>query len=354
MYEWVPYTNAPNPCELNCMPKGERFYYRHKAKVIDGTRCNDQDLDVCVDGQCQPVGCDMMLGSDAKEDNCRKCGGDGTTCRTIADRFTTSNLAAGYNDLLLLPSGATNIRIQETVPSNNYLACRNLSSHYYLNGNWRIDFPRPIHFAGSWWNYQRKPTGFAAPDQLSCQGPITESIYIVMLVQDKNVSIDYEYSIPQSVSTSTPDVYAWTHMEYGPCSASCGGGSQTRAITCNNRFNLEQVDPSFCDERAKPAESQECGTEPCAPHWVNGEWGKCSKGCGSDGVQNRSVSCERISPTGEHTVEEDAVCLEKVGNKPANQQECNRDVKNCPKYHLGPWSPVSCVLNSRLRAILRY
>lgn len=35
------------------MPKGERFYYRHKAKVIDGTPCNDESLDVCVNGQCQ-------------------------------------------------------------------------------------------------------------------------------------------------------------------------------------------------------------------------------------------------------------------------------------------------------------
>lgn len=52
-YEWVPYLKAPNPCELNCMPRGERFYYRHKAKVTDGTRCNDETNDVCVDGQCQ-------------------------------------------------------------------------------------------------------------------------------------------------------------------------------------------------------------------------------------------------------------------------------------------------------------
>lgn len=52
-YTWVPYTKAPNPCELNCMPKGERFYYRHKAKVIDGTPCNDESLDVCVNGECQ-------------------------------------------------------------------------------------------------------------------------------------------------------------------------------------------------------------------------------------------------------------------------------------------------------------
>jgi hypothetical protein len=45
--------SAANPCELNCMPKGERFYYRHARKVIDGTRCyEDGSLDICVDGIC--------------------------------------------------------------------------------------------------------------------------------------------------------------------------------------------------------------------------------------------------------------------------------------------------------------
>lgn len=52
-YDWVPYLKAPNPCELNCMPRGERFYYQHKKKVVDGTTCNDETNDVCVDGECQ-------------------------------------------------------------------------------------------------------------------------------------------------------------------------------------------------------------------------------------------------------------------------------------------------------------
>ncbi|XP_043651988.1 papilin isoform X5 [Drosophila teissieri] len=338
-YEWVPYTNAPNPCELNCMPKGERFYFRQREKVVDGTRCNDKDLDVCVNGECMPVGCDMMLGSDAKEDKCRKCGGDGSTCKTIRNTINTKDLAPGYNDLLLLPEGATNIRIEETVPSSNYLACRNHSGHYYLNGDWRIDFPRPMFFASSWWNYERKPMGFAAPDQLTCSGPISESLFIVMLVQEKNISLDYEYSIPESLSHSQQDTHTWTHHQFNDCSASCGGGTQSRKVTCNNRITLAEVNPALCDEKSKPAEEQACGTEPCAPHWVEGEWSKCSKGCGSDGFQNRSITCERISSSGEHTVEEDAVCLKEVGNKPATKEECNRDVKNCPKYHLGPWTP---------------
>ena len=35
MYQWIPYLKAPRKCELNCMPKGERFYYRHSKKVCE-------------------------------------------------------------------------------------------------------------------------------------------------------------------------------------------------------------------------------------------------------------------------------------------------------------------------------
>lgn len=35
------------------MPQGERFYYRHSRKVIDGTQCYTEDPNnICVDGVC--------------------------------------------------------------------------------------------------------------------------------------------------------------------------------------------------------------------------------------------------------------------------------------------------------------
>lgn len=122
----------------------------------------------------------MMLGSSAKEDKCRKCQGDGSACKTVSGLLDMNNLQNGYNDILLFPQGATNIIIQERSPSNNYLALRNLTGHYYLNGNYRIDFPRPMTFAGSLWIYERKPNGFAAPDKITCAGPIAEAVYLVV------------------------------------------------------------------------------------------------------------------------------------------------------------------------------
>lgn len=53
-------------------------------QVVDGTSCdlNDGVRRVCVEASCRPVGCDGMLGSPAREDKCRVCGGDGTNCIT--------------------------------------------------------------------------------------------------------------------------------------------------------------------------------------------------------------------------------------------------------------------------------
>ncbi len=47
---WTPYEKASNQCELNCMPRGERFFYRHRALVVDGTKCGEEA--VCVNGKC--------------------------------------------------------------------------------------------------------------------------------------------------------------------------------------------------------------------------------------------------------------------------------------------------------------
>ena len=49
------FVSADNKCELNCLTKGQNFYYRLASKVIDGTACNQDSMDVCVDGVCQVI-----------------------------------------------------------------------------------------------------------------------------------------------------------------------------------------------------------------------------------------------------------------------------------------------------------
>ncbi|CAF90233.1 unnamed protein product, partial [Tetraodon nigroviridis] len=62
-YKWLPYygqnytrhlcVSAENPCELNCMPRGENFFYRHRSAVVDGTPCHPGRRDICVEGVCK-------------------------------------------------------------------------------------------------------------------------------------------------------------------------------------------------------------------------------------------------------------------------------------------------------------
>ncbi|KAF9807223.1 hypothetical protein SFRURICE_008616 [Spodoptera frugiperda] len=337
-YNWVPYTKAPNPCELNCMPNAERFYFQIKKSVIDGTRCNDDSFDVCVAGVCQHVGCDMMLGSSASEDKCRECRGNGTNCHTMEGLFDSQDLLKGYNDILLIPEGSTTIIIEEIQPSNNYLALRAKNGTYYLNGHYHIDFPRSIMIAGALWTYERSQQGFPAPDKLRCLGPITEPLYLSLLLQDENVGIKYEYSIPNNSTPPTDKQYNWVHEEFTPCSATCGGGYQTRNVTCRSREELEVVDSNLCDEGLKPPTNQSCNQDPCPAQWVAGPWGDCSKRCGSGGVKSREVTCQKVICNGITAIVPDKECLDLLGPKPEPTQNCDVDVPY-PAWFVGKWTP---------------
>lgn len=57
--------------------------------------------------------------------------------------------------------------------------------------------------------------------------------------------------------------YTWVTGNYGSCSVStCGGGTQTRNIVCQDN-NGSTVADSYCTD-PKPAETQSCNTQACA------------------------------------------------------------------------------------------
>ncbi|KAJ8362419.1 hypothetical protein AAFF_G00375670, partial [Aldrovandia affinis] len=174
-YSWLPYYGAENPRELNCAPRGENFFYRHRASVVDGTPCYPGRTDICVQGVCKRLGCDKMLESSHREDPCLQCGGNGESCYLIKNTFTTRNLPqAGYNQMFVIPAGATTIRIRETVATRNRLAVRNQRGEYYLNGNGVTDLTRAIPMAGTMLFYQQGLEADTTPEVILCRGPTTE------------------------------------------------------------------------------------------------------------------------------------------------------------------------------------
>ncbi|XP_027848870.1 papilin isoform X1 [Aphis gossypii] len=354
-YEWVPYTKAPNKCELNCMPKGERFYYRHRNKVIDGTPCDEEKLDVCVDGKCLSVGCDNLLGSPVREDRCRNCGGDGSNCNTVQGILDMNDLQYGYTDILLIPAGATNIRVREIQPSNNYLAIRNISGHYYLNGNWKIDYPRSLKICNSVFHYERKKRALYTPEIITSLGPISEAIYIVLLYQEANPGIEYEYSIPTSAAKLTLSRgYNWMYNEFTECNTTCGGGIRTRNVWCAQKNDSMPAPAELCDPGLEPLKSQSCSMEPCPPKWAPANWTACTHKCGTNGTQTREIGCVRRI-NGIDVPVDSNYCNQYDGTKPDTVQPCNIGLE-CPLWHTDPWRPCNqlCGAGKQTRKVSCY
>ncbi|XP_078588729.1 thrombospondin type-1 domain-containing protein 4-like isoform X2 [Branchiostoma floridae x Branchiostoma japonicum] len=222
LYRWEPFLEAPQKCELNCRAKGYRFYARLSLSVTDGTPCSPGSPDVCIGGQCKVkrpwgrnstyfyfrVGCDGILGSQAMLDKCGVCGGDNSACQVVSGMFTRRHLPVGYNPLMRIPAGARHINITELAHSKNYIALKNTKSKFYLNGKWEIDSPGTFKGAGTTFQYTRSTPHQRnrAGQTLLATGPTNEDLEVMLIYQQRNPGILYEYVLPSmpSVTPSPP------------------------------------------------------------------------------------------------------------------------------------------------------
>ncbi|XP_074934409.1 A disintegrin and metalloproteinase with thrombospondin motifs 6 [Phalacrocorax aristotelis] len=324
-YNWKPYTGGGvKPCALNCLAEGYNFYTERAPAVIDGTQCNADSLDICINGECKHVGCDNILGSDAKEDRCRVCGGDGSTCEAIEGFFNDSLPRGGYMEVIQIPRGSVHIEIREVAMSKNYIALKSEEDDYYINGAWTIDWPRKFDVAGTAFHYKR-PTD--EPESLEALGPTSENLIVMILLQEQNLGIRYKFNVPISRSGSGDNEvgFAWNHLPWSECSATCAGGVQKQEVVCKRLDDNSIVQNSYCDPDSKPPENQRaCNTEPCPPEWFIGDWSECSKTC-DGGVRSRTVLCIRkIGPSEEETLD-NTNCLT---HRPIEKEPCNN--QSCP------------------------
>uniref|UniRef100_S4R4M5 ADAMTS-like 3 n=1 Tax=Petromyzon marinus TaxID=7757 RepID=S4R4M5_PETMA len=107
----------------------------------------------------------------------------------------------------------------------------------------------------------------------------------------------------------------WEGSPWTACSSSCGGGVQSRSVSCveeDQQGHLEPVEEWKCMYVLRPAVTQPCNLYDC-PKWMAQEWSSCTVTCGR-GLKYRVVLC--IDHRGQHT----GGCNTKI--KPHVKEEC--------------------------------
>ncbi|XP_055381952.1 protein madd-4 [Condylostylus longicornis] len=249
LYKWTPHYDYSEPCSLFCRGRpahlpddestihsdGDELGHFDEPSVIvqlsnrvqDGTRCRMGSLDMCIQGKCQRVGCDLKIGSMKKVDACGVCGGDGTTCTQPLYHWDMTPMSL---------CSAT------------------------CGGGYKMS--QPI--------CKNRVTGYEVEDSL-CSG-ITRP----------------EPSVVQCNTHTCPP--RWFTDEWSVCNRQCGGGIRVRPLVCAEENNgVKTVVPKELCTMSKPQTREECNMHEC-PQWMPTEWSGCSVSCGT-GIQIRGVEC---------------------------------------------------------------
>ncbi|KAM9323062.1 ADAMTS-like protein 2 [Pholidichthys leucotaenia] len=202
-YQWIPlypadYISISNkPCDLQCTTiSGERQLL---VPAHDGTFCRDAKYHgVCIEGICQPVGCEGELYSSKTVDRCGVCGGNGTSCQRISGSYRKALTQLGYVFITNIPAGASDIQIIERHKTENILALSDEAGHFFFNGNTVFDHPQNFHVAGTVFKYRRPGSVFSdGLEYIIAQGPTLQGLNVMYYnLNGKLPHITYEYTIP--------------------------------------------------------------------------------------------------------------------------------------------------------------
>uniref|UniRef100_A0A8C0S4A9 ADAM metallopeptidase with thrombospondin type 1 motif 19 n=1 Tax=Canis lupus familiaris TaxID=9615 RepID=A0A8C0S4A9_CANLF len=338
--QWQAVMDEEKPCALFCSPVGKEQPILLSEKVMDGTSCGYQGLDVCANGRCQKVGCDGLLGSLAREDHCGVCNGNGKSCKIIKGDFNHTR-GAGYVEVLVIPAGARRIKVVEEKPAHSYLALRDTGKQS-INSDWKIEHSGAFSLAGTTVHYVRRGLW----EKISAKGPTTSPLHLlVLLFQDQNYGLHYEYTIPsdplpENQSSKEPEpLFMWTHTGWEDCDVTCGGGERKTIVSCTKIMNknISIVDNKKCKYLTKPEpQIRKCNEQPCQTRWMMTEWTPCSRTCGK-GMQSRQVACTQQLSNGTLIRARERDC---TGPKPASAQRC--EGQDCMTvWEAGVWSECS-------------
>uniref|UniRef100_A0AAQ4QA41 ADAM metallopeptidase with thrombospondin type 1 motif, 9 n=1 Tax=Gasterosteus aculeatus aculeatus TaxID=481459 RepID=A0AAQ4QA41_GASAC len=336
---WVPKYSGilmKDRCKLFCRVAGSTAYYQLRDRVTDGTPCGPDTNDICVQGLCRQAGCDHVLNSKARRDKCGVCGGDNSSCKTVAGTFNIVHY--GYNDVVRIPSGATNIDVRQHSYSgkpedDNYLAISNNREGFLLNGEFVVSmFKREIKVGNVVIEYSGSDHVI---ERINCTDRIEEEIIVLSVGNLYNPDVRYSFNIPIE---DKPQQFFWD--VYGPwqeCSRLCQG-ERKRKILCSRESDRVVVSDQRCHGTARPAVITEpCNTE-CELRWDVARKSECTAQCGL-GYRTLEIYCAKINRADGKTQKvDDRYCSNQ--HKPDDKEGCHGDC-NTGGWEYSPWSECS-------------
>ncbi|XP_037532440.1 ADAMTS-like protein 1 [Nematolebias whitei] len=358
LHDWLPVYNDPDdPCSLKCKANDSGLVVELAPKVLDGTRCYTESLDMCISGVCQIVGCDHELGSSVKEDNCGICSGDGSSCRLVRGHYKSQHATGKAEDtVVVIPFKSRHVRLVLKGPDHLYVESKTLQG---VRTELMLDQSGQYHLENTTLDYQK----LSDKEVLRVTGPLGADFTIkVQFARGADSVVQYIYY--------QPIIHRWRETDFFPCSVTCGGGYQLTSAECFDLRTGRVVVDQYCHyypENVKPKPKlQECNMEPCLdsdgykeimpydhyhplPRWESSPWTTCSSSCGG-GIQSRSVTCVEEDMQGNITPTDEWKCH--YSPKTAILQPCN--TFDCPTWLAQEWSPctVTCGQGLRYRVVL--
>ena len=157
-------------------------------------------------------------------DWCGVCGGDNSTCHESRGLFNRSEY--GYNPVVRIPAGATNIEIQQhgyryNSKDDTYIALRDVDTNQYiLNGDFIMSmFRKTIQYGGITLEYSGSD---AIVERVNSSLPLRKDLLVeVLTVGSLNPpQVHYRYVI----SKTSKDTYQWKSLDrWSHCDRLCKG-----------------------------------------------------------------------------------------------------------------------------------
>ncbi|KAM7391051.1 hypothetical protein PAMP_021768 [Pampus punctatissimus] len=255
-YQWKPlypddYVHiSSNPCDLHCTTTDGQRQLMVTAR--DGTSCKYSSYrGVCVDGKCEPIGCDGVLFSSNILDKCGVCQGDGSSCSRVTGNFRRGATTLGYSFITQIPEGSWDIQIIERKKSADVLAVTDQAGNFFFNGAYKVDSPQNFHAAGTVFKYRRPMDVYETGiEYIVAKGPIDQAINILVWNQNgRTPYITYEYTVLRDSlpPVPPPPVYTGSDTSAAEVSVEVGG--------------LLAPNSSVYDQEAPKAQLEPGGTE---------------------------------------------------------------------------------------------